>query len=206
MKMNKLVKGLLVGFIALQMVGCEEAKEVENIEVQDTNPVVEEVKPTCKNCGFELLEEDALNKFVAETQEYIANEKDEERAHVLQLKVNALLKYNGCNMCADAEVLKGEEKVEAPVVEEPKEIAHDEDIEPCVICGEFEFKKDMIRMGDGYYDEFCYNEITKVDEEAPTAMTAEEFDNAKCENCGHDVSDVIDNAGGYWCEACDYVK
>lgn len=38
MKMNKLVKGLLVGFMLVFAVGCEEAKEVENIEVQDTNP------------------------------------------------------------------------------------------------------------------------------------------------------------------------
>ena len=55
MKMNKLVKGLLVGFIALQMVGCEEAKEVENIEVQDTKPVVEEVENEyCDDCGNRL--------------------------------------------------------------------------------------------------------------------------------------------------------
>jgi len=206
MKMNKLVKGLLVGFIALQMVGCEEAKEVENLNIQDTNPVVEEVKPTCKNCGFELLEEDALNKFVAETQEYIANEKDEERAHVLQLKVNALLKYNGCNMCADTEVLKGEEKVEAPVVkEEPKEVAHDEDIEPCVICGEFEFKKDMIRMGDGYYDEFCYNEVTKVEEEVEATPEiiekAVSIDN--CEACGTTNIEWMTN-WDYMCHDCGH--
>lgn len=55
MKMNKLVKGLLVGFIALQMVGCEEAKEVENLNIQDTNPVVEEVENEyCDNCGNRL--------------------------------------------------------------------------------------------------------------------------------------------------------
>lgn len=38
------------------------------------------------------------------------------------------------------------------------------------------------------------------------ADTCENLNNAKCENCGSDVSDVIDNAGGYWCENCDYVK
>ena len=55
MKMNKLVKGLLVGFIALQMVGCEEVKEVENLNIQDTNPVVEEVENEyCDNCGNRL--------------------------------------------------------------------------------------------------------------------------------------------------------
>ena len=192
MKMNKLVKGLLVGFIALQMVGCEEAKEVENLNIQDTNPLIEQAK----DLQEELEANDEYNEAI---KNYIASDGQDQEA--LRGAVGVALDK--------ANETKVEEKVEAPVVkEEPKEVAHDEDIEPCVICGEFGFKKDMIRMGDGYYDEFCYNEVTKVEEEveAPTAMTAEEFDNAKCENCGHDVSDVIDNAGGYWCEACDYVK
>ena len=177
MKMNKLVKGLLVGCIALQMVGCEEAKEVENLNIQDTNPLIEQAK----DLQEELEANDEYNEAI---KNYIAT--------------------NG----QDQEALRDAVGVALDKANETKEVAHDEDIEPCVICGEFGFKKDMIRMGDGYYDEFCYNEVTKVDEEveAPTAMTAEEFANAKCENCGHDVSDVIDNAGGYWCEACDYVK
>ena len=263
MKMNKLVKGLLVGFIALQMVGCEEAKEVENLNIQDTNPVEENVgnlggeyHKFCEYCGNgifnEKFGEEEYNELIQATYDKLAKldmNKEDEREKYFYGKRNleCQIKYNGCTDCAMVEdfllechnvgfKMKGEwvdehleickathtnvenlpteepkveEKVEAPVVkEEPKEIAHDEDIEPCVICGEFGFKKDMIRMGEGYYDEFCYNEAIKVVEEveAPTAMTAEEFDNAKCENCGHDVSDVIDNAGGYWCEACDYVK
>ena len=42
--------------------------------------------------------------------------------------------------------------------------------------------------------------------ELPPAMSEEEFNNAKCANCGHDVSDVIDNTGGYWCDVCDYIN
>ena len=62
MKMNnrmkavvKIVEGLIFIAIGLSMVGCEEAKEVENIAIQDTKPVVEEVENEyCDNCGNRL--------------------------------------------------------------------------------------------------------------------------------------------------------
>ena len=105
----------------------------------------------------------------------------------------------------EAPVVK-EEKVEAPVVkEEPKEIAHDEDIEPCVICGEFGFKKDMIRMGDGYYDEFCYNEVTKVEEEveATPEMIEKAVSIDNCEACGTTNIEWMSN-WDYMCHDCGH--
>lgn len=57
MKMNKVLKGLLIGVLVIGMTGCQEAKQVENIEVQDTKPVVEEKveekyeNKYCADCG-----------------------------------------------------------------------------------------------------------------------------------------------------------
>jgi hypothetical protein len=151
MKMNnkmkalvKIVKGVILLAMGLSLMGCEQVKEVENINIQDTNPVVE----YCEYCGHE-----------EENGECGACEGYEAAAHLFD-DLNDVTRaiftehYKNCKF--------EHTPIDAPQVEE--------------------------------------------EVEAPTAMTAEEFDNAKCENCGHDVSDVIDNAGGYWCEACDYVK
>jgi len=305
MKMNKLVKGLLVGFIALQMVGCEEAKEVENIEVQDTKPFEENVGNLggeyykfCEYCGNgifnEKFGEEEYNELIQATYDKLAKldmNKEDEREKYFYTKRNleCQIKYNGCTDCTMVEdfllechnvgfKMKGawvdehlkickathtnvenlpteepkvEEKVEAPVVkEEPKK-------ETCPMCLEEGNVDNMVRIGEAYYHQGCYEEpvaSAKADEycyycntdshngdkcpvkyncvycgkthgiadsyynedgmsacseacfNAYMGVQLEEVNNAKCENCGHDVSDVIDNAGGYWCEACDYVK
>lgn len=228
MKMNnkmkavvKIVEGLIFIAIGLSMVGCEEAKEVENIAIQDTKPVVE----YCEYCGHE-----------EENGECGACEGYEAAAHLFDDGLNDVTRaiytehYKNCKF--------EHTPIDAPQVvkEESKEIAHDEDIEPCVICEEFGFKKDMIRMGDGYYDEFCYNEITKVEEEVEKAVCytcGVEVDEAtahyngrsyrcegcywaeqgletpnaeatKCDACGTTNIEVMDSAGGYICNECGH--
>ena len=272
MKMNKLVKGLLVGFIALQMVGCEEAKEVENIEVQDTKPVEEnignlggEYYKFCEYCGNgifnEKFGEEEYNELIQATYDKLAKldmNKEDEREKYFYGKRNleCQIKYNGCTDCAMVEdfllechnvgfKMKGEwvdehleickathtnvenlpteepkveEKVEAPVVKEEPVVSakadeycyycdtnsHNGDKCPvkynCVYCGKTH------GLAESYYNEDGMSACSEACFNAYMDVQLEGVNNAKCENCGHDVSDVIDNAGGYWCEACDYVK
>ena len=187
MKMNKLVKGLLVGFIALQMVGCEEAKEVENIEVQDTKPVVEEIEEThyireCQFCGqglYSSIEE--VNIALHDLSDKIDHSTGAKRDEYIESFL-LIQNFLGCSECMRVQDVCNNNTLTHD--EFANEIAH---VDTCTAPHKYSMKGDVCG-------------------EAPTAMTAEEFDNAKCENCGHDVSNVIDNAGGYWCEACDYVK
>lgn len=62
MKMNnkmkalvQIVRGVILLAMGLSLMGCEEAKEVENLNIQDTKPVVEEVENEyCDGCGNRL--------------------------------------------------------------------------------------------------------------------------------------------------------
>ena len=260
MKMNKLVKGLLVGFIALQMVGCEEAKEVENIEVQDTKPVVKEVENEyCDNCGDRL----DYCECTEEVEEPVVEEVDVVEGYIIDHKLSLGENVDLClaGLDEDKEALFYE-IVDYPIdcintytqtytMQQIQKMMCDIYLDKCPLVVTNRLSKDEVKLAlmkglwhmiptgntEGniqdkadlwkYYEinvYSLYDDILEVNnmhcepfdfptrnmdvdfEEAPTAMTAEEFANAKCENCGHDVSDVIDNAGGYWCEACDYVK
>ena len=278
MKMNnkmkavvKIVEGLIFIAIGLSMVGCEEAKEVENLNIQDTKPVVEDglnlETRVCEFCGettYKTL--DFVNEEIARQKETIAKTTDIDDKLEMTTYLEKFIAFKGCNNCIKADYEK-DTKVEEPVKEEPKK-------EVCPMCLEEDNVDNMVRIGEAYYHQGCYEDPGvaqdygykcclcgielhnyEQDPDAPAdeqycetclyeesvkyncvycgkthgiadsyynedGMSAcseacfnaymdvqlEEVNNAKCENCGHDVSDVIDNAGGYWCEACDYVK
>ena len=188
MKMNnkmkalvQIVRGVILLAMGLSLMGCEQAKEVENINIQDTKPVVEEIEEVhyvreCEFCGArDNLTEEVFTEVANAMARDLAKEKDTEK---YRYKERAWVNYVNFKGCTD-----------------------------CILAQDnADFTPEQSNEVTSHLTTCTGPHTGKVSLEAPTAMTAEEFDNAKCENCGHDVSDVIDNAGGYWCEACDYVK
>ena len=266
MKMNKMFKVLVAGAMLVLAVGCEEAKEVENINIQDTNPVVEEKVEdlgVCEFCGDTTLTGDKFNELVQASYDSLAkldmNKEDEREKYFYRKRtLECQIKYNGCTDCAMVEDFllechnvglkmpgewvdehleicnathtnvenlpteepKVEEKVEVPVVkEEPKK-------ETCPMCLAEGDVDNMVRMGEAYYHQGCYEEpvaSAKADEycyycdtdehngdECEGATWAEqglETPNAEatnCDACGTANIEVMDSAGGYICNECGH--
>ena len=232
MKMNnkmkalvQIVRGVILLAMGLSLMGCEEAKEVENITIQDTKPVVEErvedVEGLCHYChtpAYETFGQYEVCNYCCQALK-VALDKANIKLYYDDLKRNFTMdEIVALYTHAPNDVVEANKEIDWLKIYTPVDMAS----EVCKLIEEdtgmdipVAFKttccnychKDLPECG-------CVLAINEEDREnmnmqiyeAPTAMTAEEFDNAKCENCGHDVSDVIDNAGGYWCEACDYVK
>jgi len=149
--MNKLVKGLLVGFIALQMVGCEEAKEVENIAIQDTKPVVEEIENEyCDDCGnrldyCECNEEPQVEEVAPVEDEVVFNCINCGEAH---LESQSYYNEDGMSACC-------EECYNDYVNGAFEEVEDFEVVTPEYKYGRRECKNCYRDFYEGYYDDAC---------------------------------------------------
>lgn len=204
MKMNnrmkaviKIVEGLIFIAIGLSMVGCEEAKEVENIAIQDTKQVVE----YCEYCGGDLqggFEVDE-NLVTPELKDFLAD-----------LEV----RYGDCGECQIYEVLVSQDIQELGEVNTKVALAHldkcdaihtpidapqvKEEVEKavCYTCGVEVDEATAHYNGRSYRCEGCY--WTEQGLETPNAEAT------KCDACGTTNIEVMDSAGGYICNECGH--
>ena len=162
MKMNKLVKGLLVGFIALQMVGCEEAKEVENLNIQDNNPLIEQAK----DLQEELEANDEYNEAI---KNYIASDGQDQEA------------------LRDAVGVALDKAKETKEVEKDPGVAQDYGYK-CCLCGIelHNYEQDPDAPADEQYCETCFYEARYCQDCGRKLGFCEcdVVENAKCGDCG----------------------
>lgn len=172
----RIVKGLIFVLIGLSMIGCERVKEVENLNVQDTKPVVEEKIENCEYCGYEK-----------DNGECGACEGYEASAHLFDDGLNDTTRaifedhYKNCTF-AHTPIYTSQE------VTEPKAV--------CYTCGIEVDEATAHYNGRSYRCDGCY--WAEQGLETPNAEAT------NCDACGTNNIEVMDSAGGYICNECGH--
>ena len=108
----KILKSLLLSGLVALTVGCQDAKQVENIDVQDTKPVDNYSEPShpsfahghCTYCN-EVLDDYAIVTLEESLQERInLGNYDELDIQHTKDHINYLMNFNNCQDCANYEI------------------------------------------------------------------------------------------------------
>lgn len=120
MKINKMIKTLLVGCLVVLTVGCQEAEQIENIDVQDTNPIEAQEDVCCEYCNDIIwdasrkeLVKSKYESFDDEYKEHVEIAKHaiedykkngmSDAVEFCELDLENYIKFKGCSECANYE-------------------------------------------------------------------------------------------------------